>query len=286
MNTNSNTYTVIYATVLVVVVAAVLAFVSYTLAPKQEANRQNEVRTQLLASVGIKDVTDAKQAYDKYFTDSFLVNSKGETVEGDAFAVAMSLKEQNDKIRANRTAEATLPVFICTFDDGSKAQVFAAYGAGLWGPIWGYISVDASDMNTVKGAVFDHKGETPGLGAEIAQPWFTGNFIGKKLFEGEQFTSIKVVKGGAAPDDIHGVDAITGGTITSRSLENTLSNWLTIYLPYIQTQKSRLAALCALENEVCPDCCAADSTCTGECAEHAQGGCCDKCQTEKSEEVK
>ncbi len=270
MNTNSNTYTVIYATVLVVVVAAVLAFVSYTLAPTQEANRQNEVRTQLLASVGIKDVTDAKKAYDKYFTDSFLVNSKGETVEGDAFAVAMNLKEQNDKIRVGLTAEATLPVFICTFDNGSKAQVFAAYGAGLWGPIWGYISVDASDMSTIKGAVFDHKGETPGLGAEIAQPWFTNNFIGKKLFEGEQFTSVKVVKGGAAPDDIHGVDAITGGTITSRSLENTLSNWLTIYLPYIKVQKSRLEVLCTHEDDECCECC--------------EG--CDNCQTEKSEEVK
>jgi len=299
MNTNSNTYTVIYATVLVVVVAAVLAYVSFTLAPAQEANRQNEVRTQLLASVGIQDVKNAKEAYDKYFTESFLVNSLGEKVDGDAFAVAMNLKGQNDKIRVGRPEDATLPVFICTFDDGSKAQVFAAYGAGLWGPIWGYISVDAADMNTVKGAVFDHKGETPGLGAEIAQPWFRENFVGKKIFEGEEFTSVKVVKGGAAADDTHGVDAITGGTITSRALENTLAKWLGIYLPYIQAQKSQVSSCCAHEccghcgdacacegegeGDACGNCCeAADSA----CCHSAEGGCCGKCKTENSEEVK
>lgn len=296
MNTNSNTYTVIYATVLVVVVAAVLAFVSYTLAPAQESNRQNEVRTQLLASVGIQDVKNVKEAYDKYFTESYLVNSQGEKVEGDAFAVAMNLKGQNDKIRAGKSENATLPVFVCTFDDGSKAQVFAAYGAGLWGPIWGYISVEAADMNTVKGAVFDHKGETPGLGAEIAQPWFQENFKGKKIFEGDQFTSIKVVKGGAPADDPHGVDAITGGTITSRALENTLANWLGIYLPYIQAQKDAVAA-CA--HECCGHC--GDACCEGEadaacgncceaaesaCCAAAEGGCCGKCKTENSEEVK
>jgi len=290
MNTNSNTYTVIYATVLVVVVAAVLAYVSFTLAPAQEANRQNEVRTQLLASVGIQDVTNAKEAYDKYFTESYLVNSEGEKVEGDAFAVAMNLKGQNDKLRAGHPENATLPVFVCTFDDGSKAQVFAAYGAGLWGPIWGYISVDAADMNTVKGAVFDHKGETPGLGAEIGQPWFQENFKGKKIFEGEEFTSVKVVKGGAAADDTHGVDAITGGTITSRALENTLAKWLGIYLPYIQAQKAAVAA-CA--HKCCGHCGEGAACCEGEadaacgnCCEAAEGGCCGKCKTENSEEVK
>jgi len=272
MNTNSNTYTVIYATVLVVVVAAVLAYASYTLAPKQDANRQDEVRTQILASVGVKDVKNAKEAFEKYVTESYLVNDKGEKVEGDAFGVAMNLKKQNDKIRVGNAAAATLPVFVCTFEDGSKAEVFAVYGAGLWGPIWGYMSVDAADMNTVKGAVFDHAGETPGLGAEIAESWFQENFIGKKIFEGDDFTSIHVVKGGAPESDTHGVDAITGSTITSRALEVTIGNWLGIYLPYIKARKSTVAStVCCSEAPDGTEACPTDST---------------VCNTVNSEEVK
>ena len=123
-----------------------------------------------------------------------------------------------------------LPVYIFNVN-GQIIRVVPCYGAGLWGPIWGYLAF-TEDMNTIDGAVFDHKGETPGLGAEIALPKFYEPFKGKQILdENGDFVSISVVKGGAK-GDIHGVDAISGGTITSKALENTMRTWLSFYRPY------------------------------------------------------
>ena len=114
--------------------------------------------------------------------------------------------------------------------------MFPVYGAGLWGPIWGYIALK-DDFNTVYGAAFDHKSETPGLGAEIATEWFQNNFKEKSIFEGNEFVSVSVMKGGATPGNNHQVDAVTGGTITSKALDETMKSWLGAYLPYIKEAK-------------------------------------------------
>ena len=229
MNTNSNTYTVIYSIILVVVVAAVLAFVSVSLSDRQNANVATETRQSILYSVNLAQEADQAKdknsyieaEYNKYITDSYLVNVKGDKVEGEAFpmALASGLKSQYDIMKqANPdVSKLTLPVFVCTLDDGSRVEIFPIYGAGLWGPIWGYISLK-DDYNTVYGATFLHKGETPGLGAEIATPHFSNQFAG-------------VPEG-----DMHGVDAISGGTITSRALENAIRQWLTDYEPYFEKQ--------------------------------------------------
>ena len=109
-------------------------------------------------------------------------------------------------------------------------------GTGLWGPIWGYISLD-NDMNTVYGAVFDHKAETPGLGAEINRDFFEKPFNGKRIFDLEgDFVSIAVVKGGAKENDYHGVDGISGGTITSDGVTAMLKERLDKYLPYFENK--------------------------------------------------
>ena len=90
-------------------------------------------------------------------------------------------------------------------------------------------------MNTIEGAVFDHKGETPGLGAKIAdEPWFRAQFPGKSIFEGGNLTSVSIVKGGAKEGDAHAVDAISGATITSQALDVTIKNWLTAYEAYFK----------------------------------------------------
>ena len=247
MNTNSNTYTVIYSIILVVVVAAVLAFVSVSLSDRQNANVATETRQSILSSVNLaQDADQAKDKnsyieteYNKYITDSYLVNINGDKVEGDAFpmALASGLKSQYDIMKqANPdVSKLTLPVFVCTLDDGSRVEIFPIYGAGLWGPIWGYISLK-DDYNTVYGATFLHKGETPGLGAEIATPHFSNQFAGKTIFEGDNMVSISVVKGGVPEGDMHGVDAISGGTITSRALENAIRQWLVDYEPYFEKQ--------------------------------------------------
>lgn len=252
MNTNSNTYTIVYSTILVVVVAAVLAFVSVSLSDRQNANVATETRQSILSSVNLaKEADQAKNKnsyieteYNKYITDSYLLNVKGEKVEGEAFplALASGLKSQYDIMKqANPDVDRlTLPVFVCTTDDGCRVEVFPIYGAGLWGPIWGYISLK-DDYNTVYGATFLHKGETPGLGAEIATSWFSGQFEGKTIYEGGNMVSVSVVKGGAPEGDSHGVDAISGGTITSRSLEKAIRQWFEYYKPYFEKQKAAKA---------------------------------------------
>lgn len=252
MNTNSNTYTIIYSIVLVVVVAAVLAFTAITLQPQQETNVKVETISKILTTVGLYNTEsemsneDIMRAYSENISKAVLVNAQGEVcgqMNTDFKNIEIKgqseLKSQNDLMKkvasgdANAQSGIALPVYIFNVE-GREISVVPCYGAGLWGPIWGYIAFD-SDMNTIDGAVFDHKGETPGLGAEIATSWFCDNFKGKKINNSQnEFVSIKVVKGGAAEDDINGVDAISGGTITSQALEKAIGMWLQGYLPYFQ----------------------------------------------------
>ncbi len=167
------------------------------------------------------------ELYSKHITESFVLNSKGEPVDGvDAFTVVLR-NEQKKPLD-----EQYLPVFRATPDDGEKVIILPVEGKGLWGPIYGYVSI-RSDMNTIYGVNFDHKGETPGLGAEINTSGFEGMFPGKKLYDNENFISIHVLKGGADPSDIHGVDAISGGTITSKGLEKMLFDCIKKYNDYL-----------------------------------------------------
>ena len=154
----------------------------------------------------------------------------------------------SDKVSALE-AEVKLPVFVCELPSHEEVYLFSCYGAGLWGPIWGYIAVK-TDFSTVYGAVFSHKSETPGLGAEIATAKFCDQFKGKEIFNGNDLTSINIVKGGAQAGNIHDVDVITGGTITSVDLENTLRKWLYNYLPHID--KMRVLDATPLPNDVQP----------------------------------
>ncbi len=134
-----------------------------------------------------------------------------------------------------------LPVYIFE-KEGKKSYIFPLQGKGLWGPIWGYLALEG-DFNTISGAVFDHKAETPGLGADINKDWFEKPFKGKLLFEGDEFVSITVHKGGTgaakiAGDETHGVDAISGGTITSKALESMLKDdWLYSYKGFLKKNK-------------------------------------------------
>jgi Na+-transporting NADH:ubiquinone oxidoreductase subunit C len=125
-----------------------------------------------------------------------------------------------------------LPLFIASLEGDRELIIIPLEGKGLWGPIYGYISLEA-DMSTIYGVTFDHKGETPGLGAEINTSWFEDMFTGKKIFESDRFVSVKVVKGGAPEGDNHGVDAVSGGTITSVGLQDMLYDCLIKYKEYL-----------------------------------------------------
>jgi Na+-transporting NADH:ubiquinone oxidoreductase subunit C len=233
MDRNGNSYTFIYAAVMVVIVAAVLASVSMALKPRQTSNIETEKKQSILASVNIESTADnAEDIYAEKIQNQYVVNSKGEIVEGeDAFNI--DLKRE----KAKPVEDRLLPVFECNTESGIK-YIFPLRGAGLWGPIWGFISLD-SDMNTIFGANFDHQGETPGLGAEISTNWFQEEFRGKKLFdEGGSLVSITVTKAGQEADEEHSVDGISGGTITSKGLEKMLLDDFTGYKEFLIKKKS------------------------------------------------
>jgi Na+-transporting NADH:ubiquinone oxidoreductase subunit C len=228
MRSFSNTYIFTFSVIMVVVIALLLSLAAMQLKPYQDKNIEIEKKRNILASIRIPStVDDAVDLYAKYITDSYVINNKGEKKEGtDAFSVDM--KTELGKPSGSRS----LPVFVGTLDDSSYAYVVPLRGKGLWGPIWGYISFQP-DLNTVYGVVFDHQGETPGLGAEIALDWFQKPFYGKKIFEDSvKFVSVKVLKGGAPKGDNHAVDAISGGTITSKCLEAMLDSCLVQYKTY------------------------------------------------------
>ncbi|PTN07860.1 NADH:ubiquinone reductase (Na(+)-transporting) subunit C [Mangrovibacterium marinum] len=223
MDRNSNVYTFIYASVMVILVAAILSFAAFNLKPYQAKNVEIEKKQNILASVNIAaTAADAEQIYSEKIVNSYIVNAKGETLEGDAFTVDLK------KERAKKVEDRQLPVFECNIDGGIK-YILPLYGAGLWGPIWGYISVE-SDMNTIYGATFDHQGETPGLGAEIATKAFQEQFKGKTIFDEDgKFYSIVVAKSNETAPAEHKVDAISGGTITSKGLQTMVEDDLGAY---------------------------------------------------------
>lgn len=240
MNKQSNTYIIAYSTILVVVVAAILSFTAINLRPIQNQNVEIAKKGDILRSVGLLEIKDGENkqqaivaAYEKYIPESFLVNIKGEKIEGEPFKVFINLNKEYFK--GLPTSESKLPVFVSLDDSGVKKYIFPVQGTGLWGPIWGYVAL-ADDFNTITGVVFDHASETPGLGAEIAQLPFQSQFIGKTIFEGDKYVGLEVVKGKSQGNN-HAVDAISGGTITSRAVGSMLLDCLGGYEAFIQTQR-------------------------------------------------
>lgn len=228
MKNFSNTYIFIFSTVMVVLVALLLSLAAMQLKPFQDKNIEVEKKQNILASLRIESTTkNAVDLYAKYITDSYVINNKGEKQDG-VVAFDVDLKTELEKAASQRL----LPVFVGTLDDQSKAYSLPVRGKGLWGPIWGYVSLKP-DMNTIYGVTYDHQGETPGLGAEIATKGFQEPFMGKTLFkDSTDFVSIQVEKGGAKKDDPHAVDAISGGTITSKGLQAMLDSCLVQYKTY------------------------------------------------------
>ncbi len=232
MNRNSNTYTVLYAAIMVILVAAILASVSMALRPAQKRNYEIEKKQNILASVNIESTAEnAEQLYNEKIATQYVVDVNGNVVEGaDAFNT--DLKKEHAKPEDQRH----LPVFECQTEDGLK-YILPVRGAGLWGPIWGFISLN-DDMNTIYGANFDHEGETPGLGAEISTPAFQSQFKGKEIFDqSENLVSITVAKVGQEAPEEHKVDGISGGTITSKGLEKMLLDDFTTYKEFLKKKK-------------------------------------------------
>ena len=230
----SNTYIFTFSLIMVVTVATILSVVAMQLQPMQKKNIEIKKKQNILLSLNVESNKDnALDQYDKYITDSYVINSEGERVEGiDAFSVDLS------KEIVKPVEERRLPIYVGTVGDSTQ-YIIPVRGKGLWGPIWGYIALK-SDYNTIYGTNFSHDSETPGLGAEIATRQFQKQFIGKKIFDEEdEFVSVDVVKGGTPSGATHAVDGISGGTITSKGVDSMLEDVIGAYVPYLKEMRNK-----------------------------------------------
>lgn len=231
INKQSNVYTIVYITVMVIVVGAALAFTSMALKDRQQENAQADKKSQILQAVHVTTTRSTVIAdFDKYIVGQLVVNDRGDEIQGeDAFMIDVAAQAKKP------VSERMLPVYVCQLPDAGTKYILPLAGMGLWGPIWGYVAFD-SDCSTIYGAFFDHQGETPGLGAEITKPAFTEQFPGREVFKGEEFYPIEVVKAGQKPMNpaVDYVDGISGGTITSKGVGAMFDNCLSPYRAWLE----------------------------------------------------
>lgn len=254
MDKNSNSYIFIYASVMVIIVAVVLSSVSGALKPRQLQNKKMEKEQNILSSIGILATPkEASDLYRKNVKKEIVVDMDGNVLsiyadgkfeKGDIRAFDIDLKKQYAAIDAG--SKGQLPIFEID-QNGKTYYVIPVRGKGLWGPIWGNVALE-SDWNTIYGTNFGHEGETPGLGAEIAEKptegkvVFSDEFKGKTIFDEQgNFVSVAVVKGGVANQSVvkppHGIDAISGSTLTCNGVTAMLNHSLGLYVEYIKKNK-------------------------------------------------
>ena len=238
MNRDSNAYTFGFAAAMVVVVASVLAFTASSLKDLQQENVRKEKMQNILATIGIEiDRDGAEVLFNKYIISQLALRNDGTVDESvDPFSgikLALELKKEPTQQR--------FPLYLADVE-GASYYIIPLRGAGLWDAIWGYIALE-SDRNTIKGAVFDHKAETAGLGAEITQQWFMDRFVGEKVFDNDgKLIGISVSKTNNDPKDLdkndHEVDAISGATITGDGVSDMIIERLTHYQPYLEQMQT------------------------------------------------
>ncbi len=259
-------YTFLFAVIMVVIVGAILAIAAMGLKPFQQENIRQEKMKNILMAIKVmdmsSDMTQAPELFEKYVKERINLDVSGKVISNnsgpidrsdpsDAFNIDVAkeyktyikpivtrYKKEPEKLKEElfKLKDVHYPLFKCEKED-SVFYVIPLSGTGLWGPIWGFMGIQ-DDMNTVYAAVFDHKTETPGLGAEINQKSFQKGFKGEKIFDDNgNYTPIVVVKGGADPNDLHGVDAITGGTMTSNGVSEMLNRTIRFYVPYLKSNQ-------------------------------------------------
>lgn len=257
---NSTVFTFTFAVVMVVVVGAALAFTSLSLKDLQNANKADKKMMDILGAVRVKAERDnAEELFQKYVEERISIDFEGNVVNTASGAINTQDKDDPFNIDVRKDYKSNIkrivkvnkgnpeaiaeemkklglsfPLYKCNVD-GKITYVVPVVGTGLWGPIWGYVSLE-EDYKTIYGATFDHKGETPGLGAEIKQKPFYSQFEGKELNKGSE-KLIEVVKAGI-PATNYRVDGITGGTITSKGVEEMINRTFEIYDRYFQTKAS------------------------------------------------
>lgn len=232
LNTSSNTYTIFYSVILVIVVAFLLAFVSKTLQPQSDKNVMIDKKSQILSSLNIRNVDKNKieAIYEKVIVADKIVNAQGLVIKDG------ENKDQDGfKVNTKEITDQNLPLYVCNLD-GQTKYVIPVTGRGLWGGLWGYIALN-SDKKTIYSAYFSHESETAGLGARITEyEGFQKQFEKKQIFDETGKIGIRVLKDGKSPEvkEENRCDAITGATLTSDGVNNMLHDCLTQYIQFFK----------------------------------------------------
>ena len=244
--TDGNVYTVLFAVGMVVVVGSLLAFFASSLKPNIDENKRIEKQQNILYAMGVNENTDtsaefvatsvAEQEFQKYITKQLVI--EGDNITEDDKAYLIDVKKEQDK--AKKGGVRRLPLFVGE-KDGKTFYVAPIRGKGLWDAIWGYVAMDENMV--IQGAYFDHKGETPGLGANIKQRFFMDDFQGEHLLtESGEFKGVRVAKGNNDPKNEdktdYEVDAIAGATITGDGVSAMIKSDLQLYVPYFKSLKN------------------------------------------------
>lgn len=248
---NSNAFTFIFAIAMVVVVGAALSFAAMSLKPRQVENAIQKDMMSILSSVGVEaDRTNAAEMFYKTIRERITLNYNCEVIarrdgevdaqdEEDPFNVDVQKEYRDPK---KKPEDRRYPAYLAEVN-GTDLVVVPMVGKGLWGPIWGYVALEG-DYNTIFGAVFAHKSETPGLGAEISEGFFQEPFEGKQIYDSSgNLVSIDVKKSGDTSSNPHAVDGITGGTITSVGVQEMMRRTFSVYDRYFQSQKTNVSEL-------------------------------------------
>tara|TARA_S200000501_G_scaffold26621_1_gene22911 strand:- start:4974 stop:5723 length:750 start_codon:yes stop_codon:yes gene_type:complete len=244
INTEKNTYTLLFAVGLVIIVGTLLAAIDSSLKDKIRINKILEKQQNILYAIGINEnegnsvkfiaADKAEQEFNKYVTKQIYI--QGDEVIEDDKAYLIDVKKQK-ALAKDRTYKRKLPLFIAE-KDGRNLYVAPIRGKGLWDAIWAYVSVD-EDM-VIRGIYFDHKAETPGLGANIKQRFFMDDFIGESLLDSQgSFKGVTVSKTNLDPKNEdkydNEVDAIAGSTITGDGVTAMIRSDLSLYQPYFNS---------------------------------------------------
>ncbi len=247
INTDKNVYTVVFAAVMVVVVGSVLAFLASSLKDRIQENERFEKQQNILYAMGVHENVDegsvnfiptdkVEAEFSKYIIEQLVIKGDETTKNDEAYLI--DLKKQLTLYKKGETPE--LPLFIGE-KDGKKSYIIPMYGKGLWDAIWGFIALD--DTMTVQGVYFDHKGETPGLGANIKQRYFMDDFSGESILDGTRYSGIKVAKGNNDPlnnkKNDNEVDALAGATITGNGVAAMIKESVNLYKDYLQTVRAK-----------------------------------------------
>ncbi len=236
----SNTYILIFSAILTILLGGMLSFAAIGLRPMQEKQVALDTQKKILAAVMELKPTDDVPAIYNQRIKSIVVNIKGEEVKevdgAPVIAEAVSIGQQFKLPPEQRL----FPVFqFLNQEDTSKveAYILSVYGNGLWDKIWGYIALK-SDMETIQGAIFDHAGETPGLGARITSVEVQERFKNKKIYDDlGELVAVKMLKGETGDPSIYGdneVDGLSGATMTAVGVNKMISNYLTYYQAYLK----------------------------------------------------